>query len=259
MRVKAIGIIKNSDNITIGAKFIELNTGKAIIDNTSNILKVRDRVECVNAKIDRNGFVKAKFGHKLNIFYTLDSNKYISNNTMYKIPTDIDKRLHYIKVGDNYTNKIVNNLRLECMKKSRDINNNAEVMVAINVKTLEYAFEIGDYSSISFKGNIDFERIVYESEQHSVILTHNHPSNASFSLKDIKSFNKLGSVYAIEAIGNLGDTYMLIKRRIPAYRELQNIIDKLEATGKGDHQSLDSVWTSSIYTGVEYHKHLAKY
>lgn len=249
-KVKALGIIKDTENKTIGAKFRNINTGESMYLTTNVIAENKNNIQCINATIDKNGFIKANFGHKLSIFYTLGR---LESSIYYKIPSDIDKRITHINFGTNKKiSNILNTLRISCLERARDRNNSAEVGVVLNTETLEYAFIYGTYKRVSLKNSSEAGRILRTSNKNTVVMIHNHPNNSILSKGDLDKFISYDSLYAIEAIGNLGDTYLVYKQQNfnkDEINRLEDILDDIVC----HKESISTFWRSvRECTGIVY-------
>lgn len=204
MRVKAIGIIKDTNDKTVGAKFRDLNTGLSIYINTSTILKNKSNIHCINAVIDKNGFIRSKLHIKLNTFIFNAAEDY------FMIPNNIESLIPYINLYNKSIDNRLHKLRIECIIESRDYNNNAEVLIAFNMNTLDYAIEYGNHKHVGL-GTGKLLKILRESSENSVIIIHNHPTKNFISSTDLNNMIIFKSIHRIEAIVNTGDIWAVSK------------------------------------------------
>lgn len=224
MRVKAIGIIKDTSGKTVGVKFRDLNTGLSIYINNSTILKNKSNIHCNNAIIDKNGFIRSKLQTKLNIFIFNDVEDY------FIIPNNIESLIPYINLYNKSIDNRLHNLRIKCLIESRDYNNNAEVLIAFNMNTLDYAIEYGSHKHVGL-GVGKLLKLIRESSENSVIIIHNHPTKNFISSTDLNNMIIFKSICRIEAIVNTGDIWAVSKNNKYSKNELvylRNYVDNYD-------------------------------
>ena len=101
----------------------------------------------------------------------------------------------------------------EILELAKDKNESKEVARALNLKTFEV---LGTIMGSAHSVDIDFLVNQMNDSDYAFLVMHNHPSNSSFSRKDIKTFADSVNMTVLIVLGNAQLREKLIcKRYIP--------------------------------------------
>lgn len=206
LNLKALGIVKDDKGKTVGAKFLNLQTGLTEYITTKAILKNIGSIKVVNAIIDKNGFIRSFTTH-------LETYTLIDGIYAYKINSYIFKKLPYVglDICNIYINNALQVFRSKCLEISLGANRCKEVLIAINLVTLSFGISLGDYTRVVPAPYSTTHNIISKSQRNTVLVIHNHPNCSRLSSDDLQQLCRYDSIHSVEAIGNTGDIYRVIK------------------------------------------------
>lgn len=136
-------------------------------------------------------------------------------NELHKV-SGLSTRIERLRV-DNYkkvSKKTLNNLFEDNIisKDFEKVNKNVETLIIYDRNTKDKIYNATDNKKSSV-GGLKALSIFVKSKPNTLVSAHNHPSNSSFSLKDIMTFNRFGSINSI-FVDTEGYTYFLEKKYI---------------------------------------------
>ena len=103
---------------------------------------------------------------------------------------------------------------------AKDKNESKEVARALNLETFEV---LGTVMGRAHSVDIDFLVDQMRDSDYAFLVMHNHPSNSSFSRKDIKTFVDSVNMTVLIVLGNKGSIYILEKTKQLVPNELLSI------------------------------------
>ncbi len=103
---------------------------------------------------------------------------------------------------------------------AKDKNESKEVARALNLETFEV---LGTVMGRAHSVDIDFLVDQMRDSNYAFLVMHNHPSNSSFSRKDIKTFVDSVNMTILIVLGNKGSIYILEKTKQLVPNELLSI------------------------------------
>ena len=138
------------------------------------------------------------------------------------IPRDIENIPGICIFNDSLLNNIVEDFCHEVLIQSENIKNAhryGEIAIAYDIESHNKFTLFGSMHHIELNESINpvaqyFNSIIQEGSYSSVVIVHNHPNNASFSLQDIRLFLENDSIHALLAIGNTENIYIIIDKNI---------------------------------------------
>lgn len=246
MIVKAIGIVKNREKKTIGANFHNLSGHKGFYMSTQALKRTKQSEgQITNAVIDTNGYIRAKTGYKLPIFIRDNNSKFLVNtDSINSIP-----KVNLVK--DPLVNKIIHERRKTLLMASRDVNEHNEVIAAIFLDDIQRSeFSFGDESTVNLWKGLQYD--VDHSRHSSILIIHNHPSNSRFSLKDLTQFCNGDAILAVEAIGNAGGLYRVVKTTRYNKRLLAGYISLSKTAYMSEVAIVDLIIRESSNIGIKF-------
>lgn len=177
-------------------------------DAKGNELKKLSNEECKNAynlsqhqRYLERGIRSWK--HKEEMFkVTGDEGAYIkSHNKRLEWQKRIQEFTNENNLRRNFTNEYVNQNKLLFSdniieKDFEKLNNDVEHMIIYDVNSGNKKLQITNNSKNSVGGLKAFKTIL-TSKNNSLVVVHNHPSNSSFSFRDIETFNNYKSINSI--------------------------------------------------------------
>lgn len=136
-------------------------------------------------------------------------------NELHKV-SGLSTRIERLRV-DNYkkvSKKTLNNLFEDNIisKDFEKVNKNVETLIIYDRNTKDKIYNATDNKKSSV-GGLKALSIFVKSKPNTLVSAHNHPSNSSFSLKDIMTFNRFDSINSI-FVDTEGYTYFLEKKYI---------------------------------------------
>ena len=124
------------------------------------------------------------------------TNKYKELSDVSGLPTKVDRlRVDGYRqiVSKKYTNLFEDNI-LE--RDFKNLNNDVEHMIIYDANSGNKILQFTSNNKNSV-GNLKAYTMILTSKKNSLSIAHNHPSNSSFSFRDIETFNKYKSIDSI--------------------------------------------------------------
>ena len=140
-----------------------------------------------------------------------------------KITDDVVLNLKQLSFKTIEDNEIIKFIHWQCQKileLAKDKNESKEVARALNLKTFEV---LGTIMGSTHSVDIDFLVNQMNDSDYAFLVMHNHPSNSSFSRKDIKTFADSVNMTVLIVLGNKGSIYILEKTKQLVPNELLSI------------------------------------
>ena len=140
-----------------------------------------------------------------------------------KITDDVVLNLKQLSFKTIEDNEIIKYIHWQCQKileLAKDKNESKEVARALNLKTFEV---LGTIMGSAHSVDIDFLVNQMNDSDYAFLVMHNHPSNSSFSRKDIKTFADSVNMTVLIVLGNRGSIYILEKTKQLVPNELLSI------------------------------------
>ena len=140
-----------------------------------------------------------------------------------KITDDVVLNLKQLSFKTIEDNEIIKYIHWQCQKileLAKDKNESKEVARALNLKTFEV---LGTIMGSAHSVDIDFLVNQMNDSDYAFLVMHNHPSNSSFSRKDIKTFADSVNMTVLIILENKGSIYILEKTKQLVPNELLSI------------------------------------
>jgi hypothetical protein len=114
--------------------------------------------------------------------------------------------------NDNEMDTRLWNLHKDLLRESKNRNKCKEVGVIWNLRKLEQIVCVhGIDNGVDFRKNDEANDLLNSPYKNSIVVLHNHPRNGLFSDRDIASFIKYDSIYAMTVVCNDGTIYTMSK------------------------------------------------
>lgn len=130
----------------------------------------------------------------------------------------------FVSISDDAITEYVYMYCKHLLKFSMDRHESKEIAYAINLNTL-------DFVGVAFGNSrsVDVEELISKmgDGEYVFIILHNHPSNSTFSPKDLNTFFEAVNVSVLVVIGNNGRIYVVEKTKAiseTAYLEIKKIL-----------------------------------
>lgn len=99
----------------------------------------------------------------------------------------------------------------EVLRTAQRENESNEVALAYNIYTLERAMVLGDADHVDVERDVAFRVLQAQAYARELVLIHNHPTTATFSLADIDYFLANDALGMMSVVTNQGEIYALQK------------------------------------------------
>lgn len=146
------------------------------------------------------------------------------------IRADVIKNMPSIEMSSFSTeeNNYINDWIKYLMQFSMENNRSLEVGVLLDrVKMGEYELVTGSYNSVVF--NTDRAQRWFRRYDRGVILIHTHPSNKTFSERDLINFARMSAIGIMIAVCNNGNVYIIEKHEgFDNKKFIRSILDIIE-------------------------------
>ena len=140
-----------------------------------------------------------------------------------KITDDVVFNLKQLSFKTIEDEGIINYIHWQCQKTlelAKNKNDSKEVARALNLETFEV---LGTVMGRAHSVDIDFLVDQMKDSDYAFLVMHNHPSDSSFSRKDIKTFADSVNMTVLIVLGNKGSIYILEKTKQLVPNELLSI------------------------------------
>ncbi len=116
----------------------------------------------------------------------------------------------FVSITDEAITEYVYMYCKHLLKFSMERHESKEIAYAINLNTLDF---IG--AAFGNSRSVDVEELItkMDDSEYVFIILHNHPSNSSFSPKDLNTFFEAVNVSVLVVIGNNGRIYVIEKTK----------------------------------------------
>lgn len=136
----------------------------------------------------------------------------------------------------------------QLLKFSMEKHESKEVAYAINLETLDFiGVAVGSSRTVDVEGLI----IKMEDSDSLFIVLHNHPSNSTFSSKDLNTFVEASNIQILVVIGNRGSVYVLEKTQRISGEDFVRVKKAVIDYRNGQSSFLETVDMLSAY-GIVY-------
>lgn len=109
------------------------------------------------------------------------------------------------------------------LRAAQTENDSDEVALAYNLYTCEEVMVLGDAAHVDLEGNISFRVLQSNAYARELVILHNHPTTATFSLADIDYFIANDYIGTMSVVTNQGEIYVLHKTDRYAYDRIKAI------------------------------------
>lgn len=130
------------------------------------------------------------------------------------------KPLSFKTIEDKEITKYIHWQCQKILELAKDKNESKEVARALNLETFEI---LGTVMGEAYSVDIDFLVEQMKDSDYAFLVMHNHPSDSSFSRKDIKTFSDSVNMTVLIVLGNKGSIYILEKTKQLFPNELLSI------------------------------------
>jgi hypothetical protein len=114
--------------------------------------------------------------------------------------------------NDNEMDTRLRELHQDLLRESKNKNKCKEVGVIWNLRKLEQVVCVhGIENGVDFRKNEASYELLNSPYKNSIVVLHNHPRNGLFSYRDLASFIKYDSIYAMTIVCNDGTIYTMSK------------------------------------------------
>ena len=140
-----------------------------------------------------------------------------------KITDDVILKLKPLSFRTIEDEEIIKYIHWHCRKMlelAKDKNESKEVARALNLESFEV---LGTVMGNAHSVDIDFLVDQMNDSDYAFLVIHNHPSDSSFSRKDIKTFADSVNMTVLIVLGNKGSIYILEKTKQLVPNELLSI------------------------------------
>ena len=109
-------------------------------------------------------------------------------------------------------NKALHDINVAVLTESMKHNNSNEVAMAFDGKETSHAV-FGDQFSVDVEADAEIHHFLLASPSRSVVLTHNHQGESSFSEDDLVLFMRYRSIECMSIVTNQGKCFSLTKTK----------------------------------------------
>lgn len=154
----------------------------------------------------------------------------------------------FVSITDEAISEYVYMYCKHLLQFSMDRHESKEIAYAINLNTLDF---VG--AAIGNSRSVDVEELIskMDNSEYVFIVLHNHPSNTTFSPKDLNTFFEAAKVSILIVIGNHGSVFVIEKTRAISEYDFLEIKKALIKYRNGENNFDDTVDRLAEY-GIVY-------
>ncbi len=136
----------------------------------------------------------------------------------------------FVSITDEAITEYVYMYCKHLLKYSMERHESKEIAYAINLNTLDF---VG--AAFGNSRSVDVEELIakMDDSEYVFIILHNHPSNSTFSPKDLSTFFEAVNVSILVVIGNDGGIYVIEKTKAISESDYLDVKRYLVAYRKG--------------------------
>lgn len=118
---------------------------------------------------------------------------------------------------------LIQNFSKETLRISQQQNDSNEVSIVFSLRKLTgnlnpvFGVAFGDEHTVNPEDSIEAYHLLHSEPDCVLVLTHNHPATATFSLDDIYYFLRQGNIKLMLAISNAGKIYYMVRSTAYSY------------------------------------------